>query len=203
MDAMRTFITDFVDSYYRNDGAIAADTELAAWFSEAANEASIVDFPSSISTRRELVDVLTHLAYLISVLHGSLNSNSLVQYSGVLPMHPLSLYQPLPTEKGITSLLPFLPDLNASLKQITLLAYFNQAPIVNTHDSILFLFDKPSFKERVNDKVRFAAEKFTSSLRKFSDEVAARKLDSDGLSQGMPFVWNLFNPRTAPGILAA
>ncbi|GKT71533.1 arachidonate 5-lipoxygenase [Colletotrichum tofieldiae] len=203
MNAIRNFLIDFVDAYYENDDAIAKDTELLGWFNEAANEASIVDFPSSISTRNELVDVLAHLAYIISILHGSLNSNSLVQYSGVLPMHPLSLYHPLPVEKGIPSLLPFLPDMNASLQQISLLANFNQVPIASTTDSILFLFNEPTFRGRVNDKVRSAAERFSSTLEKFSNEVGARKLGLDGLSQGMPFVWNLFNPRTAPGILAA
>ncbi|TEA12004.1 Manganese lipoxygenase [Colletotrichum sidae] len=203
MDAMRAFLADFVDAYYASDDAITRDAELLGWFKEAAEKASIVDFPSSVSTRAELVDVLAHLAYLVSVLHGSLNSNSLSQYSGVLPMHPLSLYRPLPTEKGVPDLVPFLPDLNASVRHITLLANFNQAPIVDSSDSMLLMFDDPSFKGPANDRVRAAAARFTSTLKAFGDEVGARKLDSNGLSQGMPFVWNLFNPRTAPGILAA
>ncbi|KAI1053171.1 hypothetical protein LB506_012319 [Fusarium annulatum] len=203
LDALRTFITAYVDAYYPSDDAITADNELAAWFHEAAHAASIVDFPDSISTKSELVAVLTHHAYLISILHGSLNSNSLVHYSAVLPMHPLSLYQPLPKDKGISSLVSFLPDLDASLQQIELVAAFNQAQMANTADSLRFLFNEPEFHARINKEARAAAKVYSDTLSEFSKGVKGRKLGEDGLSLGMPFVWNVFDPSTAPGILAA
>jgi arachidonate 15-lipoxygenase (second type) / 8-lipoxygenase (S-type) len=203
LGALRTFISAFVDAYYPSDDAITTDNELLGWFDEAANVASIVDFPDSISTKSELVAVLSHLAYLISILHGSLNSNSLVHYSAVLPMHPLSLNQPLPKEKGVSSLVPFLPNLEASIQHIALVASFNQAQIADTPDSLRFLFNEPEFQAHINKEVRAAAKAYSSTLSRFSKEVKGRKLDSNGYSQGMPFVWDVFDPAKAPGILAA
>ncbi|PNP82125.1 hypothetical protein FNYG_04314 [Fusarium nygamai] len=203
LGALRTFITAYVDAYYTSDHAITADKELVAWFHEAARAADIVDFPASISTKSELVAVLSHHAYLISVLHGSLNRNSLVHYSAVLPMHPLSLYQPLPKKKGVSSLEPFLPDLDASVLQIALVATFNQAPIADTSDSLRFLSNETEFHSRINNKARTAAKVYSATLSRFSKEVKGRKLGRDGCSQGMPFVWNVFDPSTAPGIMAA
>ncbi|RKK84851.1 Manganese lipoxygenase [Fusarium oxysporum] len=203
LDALRTFITAYIDAYYPSDDAIAADNELLAWFNEAANVASIVDFPDSITTKSELVAVLSHHAYLISILHGSLNSNSLVHYSAVLPMHPLSLYQPLPKDKGISSLVSFLPDLEASIQQIALVTAFNQAQMAGSTDSLLFLFDEPEFHSRINKEARAASKVYSATLSKFSEDVKARKLDGNSNSQGMPFVWNVFDPNTGPGILAA
>ncbi|KAH7024186.1 lipoxygenase [Ilyonectria destructans] len=203
LGALRTFIAAFVNAYYPSDDAISADNELLAWFNEAANIASIVDFPDSIATKSELIAVLSHLAYLISILHGSLNSNSLVHYSAVLPMHPLSLYQPLPKEKGVSSLIPFLPDLEASIQHIALVASFNQAQISNTSDSLRFLFNDAGFQARINKETLAAAKVYSSTLSRFSKDVQGRKLNRNGYSQGMPFVWNLFDPAKAPGILAA
>ncbi|KLO89412.1 arachidonate 5-lipoxygenase [Fusarium fujikuroi] len=203
LGALRTFITEYVNAYYPSDDAITADKELLAWFHEAADAADIVDFPASISTKSELVAVLSHHAYLISILHGSLNSNSLVHYSAVLPMHPLSLYRPLPEKKGISSLVPFLPDLEASIQHIALVATFNQAQIADTPDSLRFLFNEAEFYSRINKEARAAAKAYSATLSKFSKQVKGRKIRGDGRSQGMPFVWNVFDPSTGPGILAA
>ncbi|KAF5601773.1 arachidonate 5-lipoxygenase [Fusarium pseudocircinatum] len=203
LGALRTFINAYVHAYYTSDAAITADKELVAWFHETAHAADIVDFPDSISTRSELVAVLSHHAYLITILHGSLNTNSLVHYSAVLPMHPLSLYKPLPKQKGISSLVPFLPDLEASIQHIALVASFNRGQIGNTTDSLHLLFEEPQFHSRINKKARAAVEVYSATLSRFSKDVKGRTLDGDGYSQGMPFVWNLYDPSTAPGILAA
>ncbi|KAF4956916.1 hypothetical protein FGADI_3519 [Fusarium gaditjirri] len=184
MGALRTFIIAYIDAYYPSDDDIAADDELVAWFREATHAASIVDFPDSITTKSELVAVLSH-------------------HAAVLPMHPLSLYQPLSKDKGISSIVPFLPDLEASIQQIALVTAFNQAQMADTTDSLRFLFNEPEFHARINKEARAAAKVYSATLSKFSQDVKERKLGGNGRSQGMPFVWNVFDPSTAPGILAA
>jgi hypothetical protein len=57
-------------------------------------------------------------------------------YSAVLPMHPLSLYQLLPKKKGTSSLMPFRPDLKDSIHKISLAAAFNQPGVPDTPDSL-------------------------------------------------------------------
>ncbi|KAF5981976.1 arachidonate 5-lipoxygenase [Fusarium bulbicola] len=183
LGALRTFINAYVHAYYPSDAAITADKELVAWFHEAAHAASLVDFPDSISTRSELV------------------ASSALQRS--FANAPVVALQTVTEAKGISSLVPFLPDLEASIQHIALVASFNRGQIGNTTDSLHLLFEEPQFHSRINKEARAAVEVYSATLSRFSKDAKGRTLDGDGYSQGMPFVWNLYDPSTAPGILAA
>lgn len=65
---MRTFVY----TYYASDKVVTQDTELQAWFVEANSGAMVINFPCTGSghndcDRDDLVDVLTHFAYLTGV----------------------------------------------------------------------------------------------------------------------------------------
>ena len=59
-NAIHKFMTTFVESYYSSDSVVKADQEVQAWVKEANGPARCFDFPSAISSRATLVDVLTH-----------------------------------------------------------------------------------------------------------------------------------------------
>lgn len=59
-DAIHTFMTSFVESYYNSDSVLKADKELQAWVKEANGPAKAIDFPASISSTETLADILTH-----------------------------------------------------------------------------------------------------------------------------------------------
>ncbi len=71
-NAINTFMTSFVGSYYSTNNAITKDTELQAWVTEAQGPAKAIDFPSITSTD-DLVAVLTHF---VSILLHSLDERS-------------------------------------------------------------------------------------------------------------------------------
>lgn len=60
------------------------------------------------------------------------------------------------------------------------------------------MFDEPNMLKQMNANTRNAAATFMNSMNSFSDEVKARTFDSNGLSQGMPFVWKALDPNVAP-----
>lgn len=60
-NAIHTFMTSVVSSYYSSDAVVAADKEIQNWVSECNGAAQVIDFPSKISTKASLVDVLTHI----------------------------------------------------------------------------------------------------------------------------------------------
>lgn len=60
-NAIEAFMTDFVGSYYSSDSVVATDSELQAWAKEANGPADVIDFPSSITSKQALVDILSHL----------------------------------------------------------------------------------------------------------------------------------------------
>lgn len=59
-NAIHTFMTSFVDSYYSKDSDVTADKEMQSFVTEAQGPAKAIDFPA-ITTKSGLVDVLSHL----------------------------------------------------------------------------------------------------------------------------------------------
>jgi arachidonate 15-lipoxygenase (second type)/8-lipoxygenase (S-type) len=197
MREIRSFMDTTIRSYYRTPGAVREDRELQAWIEEAG-PAKIKDFPAGpVDNVEVVIDIMTHIAYLVSVQHGTLNTNSPVASTASLPLHPLALYAPLPTEKGVPDLLPFMPPLAAAIGQITLLASFNRPQFKGSDETITHMFDNAELLGRMTPETRDAEQTFREAMMAFSAEVSARKFDANGLSQGMPFVWNALDPNRA------
>ncbi|KAH8927168.1 Lipoxygenase [Atractiella rhizophila] len=197
-DAIKAFMKTFVDSYYTDDGMLVTDIELQAFLAEAV-PAQIVDFPKELKSRDELVDLMSHFGYLVSILHGVLNGNDPVHSTATLPLHPAAFYQPLPTKKGLTDaeLLAFMPSLSQSCGQIVLLGAFNRPYFEDSPRTLSEMFDDSELLSRSNDATREAAGEFKSKMLAFSDVVSVRTFDENGLSQGMPFIWKVLDPLTA------
>ena len=192
-----TFLTKFVQSYYPTNDLLKNDKELQAWISEAV-PAKIIDFPTGpIKDAKTLVEILTHVAYLCGVEHSVLNTNVPVASSATLPFHPLAFYKPLPTEKGVTDLMPYLPPLAPAVRQIGLLAAFNRPNFAHGPLTLAHMFDDAVLLEGMNQKTKGAATEFLANMQAFSKVVGARTFDKDGLSQGMPFIWNALDPEVA------
>jgi hypothetical protein len=198
-------MTTFVNSYYPSDAKLSRDSELQAWIAEANGPAEVIDFPSApLTDRGVLVEILTHLAYLATVVHHTLNTNDLVESLATLPFHPASLYAPIPTAKNISSsqLLSYLPGPGPAIGQIGLTAFFNRAFFKDTNQTLSYLFDDETLMERMNEETAKAGRGFRHGMNKFSRKVRARHFDGKGLSQGMPFVWKTLDPEVAPFYLA-
>lgn len=202
VDAIRGFFEAIVDAYYDGPDAVANDVELQTWVEEANGPAEIKDFPQGpLTEKRQVVDILTHFAYLVAVQHGVLNTNSPVASTASLPMHPLAFWRQLPTKKGtITSsedLATYMPPQAAALGQIALLASFNRPEFFDTEETLAHMFDDQDALIRMNQETRDAEKAFRDSMDEFSGVVSSRKFDADGLSQGMPFIWNALDPQRA------
>ncbi|RDL33922.1 Lipoxygenase [Venustampulla echinocandica] len=197
--AIKDFMTAFVDSTYPDPSVFTQDKELQAWIVEAV-AAKVMDFPTSID-RTTLIDILTHFAFLVSAEHQTLNTNDLAEASGSLPFHPFALYQPIPTAKGVTDLVPFLPNASQAVSQIVLTALFARPEWVKSDRSLTQMFNDPAMLRGMNKKTAEAAAKFQTTLMRFSDVVSSRGFDAEGLCQGMPFIWRTLDPQRAPYFL--
>lgn len=196
--AILDFTTAFVNSYYSSSVAIVADTELQAWVKEAQGPAGAIDFPT-ISTPTDLATLLAEIGRAVSISHHTQNTNQLITSSGVLPFHPFSLYQQLPTTKGsVSNVASYLPNLNNSLGQIQVTAGFSRPLLAGTHRSMINMFNDQVMLALMNTKTQQANSAFMSTLTARSGVVRNRKFGADGLSQGMPFVWQALDPNVAP-----
>lgn len=196
--ATRAFMTSFVASYYRRDGDVQADRELQAWAGEANGPAGAIDFPGTMPSRDALVDVLTHMAHLASTAHHVVNTNELLSVSSTLPLHPPALYSPVPTAKGHGSAVSSLPPLDKVVTQLTFAGLFARPLLAGTERSLVHMFDDEDMLGLMNEGTRAAAGAFRGKLEAFSDEVGGRAFDAEGLSQGMPFLWQALDPRVVP-----
>ena len=200
--ALRRFTTAFIEVYYPTPSTIAQDHELQNWIAEANGPAQTHDFPPHpITTKETLLDILVQMAYLTGVMHHALNSGTL-SASWTLPMHPAALYKPIPTEKGVTDLLPYLPNINASLSQIALFLSFNRPHLIHGSGDLASMFGVSSFLADAGSKaVVDAAEELARAWRAISEFNEGKRFDEEGLCQGMPFIWRGLDPMRIPFFL--
>ncbi|KAI6848119.1 Lipoxygenase [Hortaea werneckii] len=196
--AIADFMASFVDSYYDSDDQVAGDTELQDWTDEANGPASVLDFPSKISSKETLTEILTHFAHLASVSHHTVNTNELLEVSTTLPMHPDALHAPVPVQKGVENAADYLPPLDKAILQNTIGGLFARPNLVNTERTIANMFADDNMLARMNEQTRRAATEFRSAMQAQSAKVSGRMFDADGLSQGMPFIWRALDPQVAP-----
>ncbi|KAI0448639.1 lipoxygenase [Xylaria acuta] len=196
-EAIRDFMTTFVNSYYPNDRAVAQDSELQAWRRET-DTAKVYDFPKSIATKKTLIDILTHQTYLGAVVHGVMSTNGAIGDTTSLPFAPAGFRQPIPTKKGVKDIMSFMPTAEGAVWQVSTYAAANRAAWRDTNETISYMFADESMLSKMNPSVRSAAGKFQDSMNAFSTEVRARTFDKDGLNRGMPFLWNVLDPNWAP-----
>ncbi|KAI6791522.1 Lipoxygenase [Hortaea werneckii] len=196
--AIADFMASFVDSYYDSDDQVAEDNELQDWTDEANGPASVLDFPSKISSKETLTEILTHFAHLASVSHHTVNTNELLEVSTTLPMHPDALHAPVPVQKGVENAADYLPPLDKAILQNTIGGLFARPNLVNTDRTIANMFADDNMLARMNEQTRRAATVFRNAMQAQSAKVSERTFDADGLSQGMPFIWRALDPQVAP-----
>ncbi|KAL9590377.1 MAG: hypothetical protein Q9203_000803 [Teloschistes exilis] len=200
--SIRKFVTTYVSSYYPALSLLTGDEEVQAWIKEANTAAQVLDFPSApLDHTSTLIDILTQVAYLTGVNHHVLNSNAPSELSGTLPFHPSAFYQPIPTAKGVENLVSFLPDLNQSMKQVTLTLRFNRPTLPEEHGELVDMFSASSFLAGQPQGVQQAKDVFRAEMEALGAKVESKGFDDRGLSQGMPFVWKVLDPRRIPFFL--
>lgn len=196
--AWKSFMGTLVHSYYDEPASIRQDQELACWFKEVGRAGS-ADFPGGENiSASELIDVLTHVAYLNSVQHQAMNNND--QFiNAQVPLSPMALYKPLPTKKGLSEgeLLSLLPNVTQILKQLSLGAAFSRAEFVDSERALINVFKDEDLHSSLNNKTKAAAARFEADMEKLSAEIAGRGFDKDGLCDGAPFLWRALDPRVA------
>ncbi|KAF3908162.1 Lipoxygenase-4 [Arthrobotrys entomopaga] len=194
------FMTSFVNSYYTSDSAIVNDAELQNWMTEANGPAGAVNFPTSDSmkTRAALIDLLTHMAHIVSTAHHTVNTNNLITGGGVLPFNPSGLYKPIPTAKGVTNVAQYLIGVDQVLNLIENQAFFSRPLVANSNRTVSNMFNDPVMLGRMNSATRTANTLFMSEMDAQSSVVRSKQFDSNGLSQGMPFIWRTLDPNVIP-----
>ena len=203
--SLRRFVSTFVNAYYSHSSYLNGDNELQAWIAEANTQANVLDFPPApLTDIGTLIDILTQMAYLTGVNHHLLNSNAPSYIAGLLPFHPSAFFKPLPTSKGVQDITPYLADLEHAMAQVTLQLRFQRPQLPAEHGELVDMFSHGAFGNgsSLPWQVVIAAERFRSDMQGIGERIDGKKFDEHGLSQGMPFVWKLLDPRKIPYFLS-
>ncbi|KAH8156205.1 hypothetical protein CIB48_g12040 [Xylaria polymorpha] len=194
INAFQQIMTTIIDSYYKNDKAVANDREVQAWLKETG-PAKVHDFPKQIQTKKDLVDILTHFAFLNSVVHAIMSGNGNQLDVMALPFTTAGWQSPVPAKKGvITDIMEWMPTPEAAAWQVATYAAGNRDSWKNTNQTLAYMFDEPVLLSRLNKQSKAAADKFKSDMFALSAKWRTRGFDENGLDRGMPYVWNVLDP---------
>ncbi|KAI9082409.1 hypothetical protein K1719_035832 [Acacia pycnantha] len=100
-DAIKQWFTDYVTHYYPNSSLVESDQELQAWWTEIKTvghgDKKNEPWWPNLQTPRDLIHILTTIAWLASAHHASVNFAQYA-YAGYFPNRPSIARNKMPTE---------------------------------------------------------------------------------------------------------
>lgn len=120
-NAIKTWVSDYVKTYYLSDADVTQDYELSDWVKDVANSGKIKGF-KAITSREQLIEVLTMVIFTASAQHAAVNFSQpdLCAYA---PAISALLSAPAPDNTRGHSLEAWsrmLPPLLAAIERVTI-----------------------------------------------------------------------------------
>ncbi|XP_072906139.1 polyunsaturated fatty acid 5-lipoxygenase-like [Hemitrygon akajei] len=119
--AINKFVANIIDIYYKSDESVQEDEEIHEWAKEIFTEGFLAEqssgFPTSFSTKGDLVKYLTMVIFTCSAQHSAVNVGQF-DWGSWVPNSPSTMQKPAPTEKGKVTeedILNTLPTKSASV----------------------------------------------------------------------------------------
>lgn len=169
--AIERMVQDYVYAYYRSNNAVKEDKELQAFVNELSVDGSgpdggngeVKDFPAELTTRDEVVDIVTKMIWLLSVKHAAVNY-PVADYGGFTPILPTKVYNDTRVPPGVSSVFN-LANVNISVEQVsvamniglyhydTLFDYYDELPDPAASRIIQFYHDY--FKHAITPLLKY------------------------------------------------
>ncbi|XP_022153751.1 linoleate 13S-lipoxygenase 2-1, chloroplastic-like [Momordica charantia] len=107
-DALKQWVTEYVNHYYPDQYRVISDKELQAWWSEIRNvghgDKQEEPWWPLLNTPQDLIDIVTNMAWVASAYHAAVNFGQYA-YAGYFPNKPSIVRTNMPTEDNIDSAL--------------------------------------------------------------------------------------------------
>ncbi|XP_051964355.1 polyunsaturated fatty acid 5-lipoxygenase-like [Xyrauchen texanus] len=114
-EAVKSFVSDVVNIYYKCDETVQSDEEIQNFVKEVCfGMDDRCDFPKSLKTRDDLIEYLTVVIFTVSAQHAAVNFGQFDWY-GWVPNGPSTMRKPPPTKKNhvdMKYIMESLPDRN-------------------------------------------------------------------------------------------
>ncbi|KAL5076291.1 hypothetical protein RYX36_015275 [Vicia faba] len=100
-DAIKQWVTDYVNHYYPSPEIVESDEELQAWWTEIKTvghgDKSEEAWWPKLKTQKDLIDIITTIAWVASAHHSAVNFTQ-YPYGGYFPNRPTIARNKMPTE---------------------------------------------------------------------------------------------------------
>ena len=120
-DAIKKFVTQYLQLYYKTSQDLSEDNELQNWARELAAQdgGRVKGMPDKIDTIEQLIDIVTIVIFTCAPLHSVLNFAQ-YEYMAFVPNMPYAAYHPIPDSKGIDmeTMMKLLPPFKRSADQV-------------------------------------------------------------------------------------
>ncbi|KAK9971189.1 hypothetical protein ABG768_027078 [Culter alburnus] len=173
-EAVKSFVSDVVKICYGSDEKVQQDKEIQAFVKDVCvgmkNGPKSCEFPDSLKTQEQLVELLTVVIFTTSAQHAAVNFGQYDWYAWV-PNSPSTMRKPPPTQKGqvdMKYIMESLPDRGRScwhLGAVWALSRFQ--------DKELFLGEYPD-KYFTEQPVMKAIETFRKKLAEVTNIIKSR-----------------------------
>ncbi|XP_041644928.1 polyunsaturated fatty acid 5-lipoxygenase-like [Cheilinus undulatus] len=175
-DAIKSFVSDVVNIYYKSDETVQKDAEIQAFVKDVCTfgmqDFSHCEFPRSLKSREELMEYLTVIVFTASAQHAAVNFGQYDWYSWI-PNAPPTMRKPPPNRKGLADMnliLESLPDRGRCSWHLGTVFAVSQ---YQENELFLGMYPDEHFIEKpvkaAMEKFRKQAEEIISSIRRRND----------------------------------
>ncbi|WP_017318478.1 lipoxygenase family protein [Mastigocladopsis repens] len=120
-DAVKKFVTEYIQLYYKTPQDLSEDYELQNWARELAAQdgGRVKGMPEKIETIEQLIDIVTVVVFTCAPLHSALNFSQ-YEYMAFVPNMPYAAYHPVPETKGVDmqTIMKMLPPFKHAADQV-------------------------------------------------------------------------------------
>ncbi|KAK7306731.1 hypothetical protein VNO77_44687 [Canavalia gladiata] len=211
-DAIKQWVTEYVNHYYPSQSIVESDQELQAWWMEIKNEGhgdkAKESWWPNLKTPKDLIEIITTIAWVASAHHAAVNFAQYT-YGGYFPNRPTIARNKMPTEDPSNeewekflnnpekTLLECLPSqIQATLVMVILNLLSDHSP----DEEYIGQYVESSWVE--NPTIKEAFERFSSKLKEIEGIIDSRNANSNLKNRhGAGVVpYELMKPFSQPGV---
>ena len=208
-DAIKEWVSDYVNYYYPNPSLITSDQELQEWWTEIRTKGHADKKDESwwpdLKTPQDLIEIITTIVWVASGHHAAVNFGQHI-YGAYFPTiarinmpneEPSNEFWDNFLKKPEGALLKCFPSKIQAIKVITILDVLsNHSP----NEEYLGEKIKPAWSE--NEFIKGAFEKFSKRLKELEETIDKRNEDKDLKNRSRAGVvpYELLKPFSPPGV---
>ncbi|KAK7401159.1 hypothetical protein VNO78_12478 [Psophocarpus tetragonolobus] len=211
-DAIKEWVTDYVNHYYPSPSLIESDQELQAWWTEIRTvghgDKSEEPWWPNLKTPKDLIEIITTIAWVTSAHHAAVNFAQYT-YGGYFPNRPTIARINIPTEDPseieLKKLLnnpekTFLECLPSQIQSTLVMVVLNLLSDHSPDEEYIGQNVEQSWLE--NPTIKGAFEKFSTKLKEIEGIIDSRNADYNLKNRNGAGVvpYELLKPTSGPGL---